>query len=287
MRFDLRALAGALLLVPSIAVAQTDSASAEVSLRAPRPQPVWDDTTKTFFTRRDLVFAGATLATAGVVSIFDPRIARWAAQPSVQGTSSRHHAFETASNLSGETTLTWATVGTYAIGRVTHSSAVADVSLHLIEAQAMTSLVGQAVRGVLGRARPSVDPNKQYSWHWGKGFSKFDYRAFPSLHSAAGFVVAAGLTEELKMRDPSANRWVAPVAYTLALVPGVTRMYLGQHWASDVVAGAMLGTFMGKRVVRYAHTHERTKLDKWLLGAAVLPNANGGTDVSVAVRSPF
>lgn len=238
--------------------------------------PSSGDTTKTFVTRRDLAYAGVALAATGVTSIFDPRIARWVQQPSVLGGSSRHHVVRTLSDLTGETTLTWATVGAYAIGRLAHASTLADVSLHLIEAQALTSVVGQTIRGVLGRSRPSVDVNQQYDFHWGRGFTNFDFRSFPSLHSAAGFVVAAGLVQEMHERNAGGTRVVAPLLFVAAAIPGVSRMYLNQHWASDVVAGAFLGTLAGSRVVHYAHTHRRTKLDRVLLGNVVVPRTGGG-----------
>jgi membrane-associated phospholipid phosphatase len=139
--------------------------------------------------------------------------------------------------------------------------------------------MGQAVRGVLGRARPSVNVDSAYSFHWGKGFTKFDYRAFPSLHSAAGFIVASGILQEMRERHASGQAIVAPLLYGFALLPGLSRMYLNQHWTSDVYAGAFLGTFIGTRVVHYAHTHRRTKLDRILLGVTPLPTGSGGVMV--------
>ena len=64
--------------------------------------------------------------------------------------------------------------------------------------------------------------------------------------------------------------------FAAALVPGATRMYLDQHWASDVVAGAFLGTLLGTRVVSYAYSHHPSKLDRALLAVSVVPNGHGG-----------
>jgi membrane-associated phospholipid phosphatase len=64
-------------------------------------------------------------------------------------------------------------------------------------------------------------------------------------------------------------------------------MYLGQHWASDIFAGAFLGTFYGMRVVDYSHTHQRTKVDRLFLGpmkTAQLAPADGGYSVSWSIK---
>ena len=86
---------------------------------------------------------------------------------------------------------------------------------------------------------------------------------FPSLHSATAYA--------------------APILYTAAAVPGLTRMYLNQHWASDIAAGAFVGTLLGNRVVHYAHSHKRSKLDRVLLGVSVLPDGHGGGVAVVTV----
>ena len=66
-------------------------------------------------------------------------------------------------------------------------------------------------------------------------------------------------------RDPSATWYVGVPAYLLAMTPGLSRMYLGQHWASDILSGALLGTFYGWHIVQYSHAHPRTPVDKIFL----------------------
>ena len=39
--------------------------------------------------------------------------------------------------------------------------------------------------------------------------------------------------------------WAALLLYTIALLVGVTRMYVGAHYPRDVLAGAILGSAWG------------------------------------------
>ena len=233
-----------------------------------------DDTTKTFFVRRDLMWSAVALGGSGAISVFDKRIKDWWQSPSVQSPS-RTRVMNDLTKVN-ETTLTGAAILSYGIARLAHENTWADVSLHTAESTILTSLISQAIRGPVGRERPSVSPDEQYRFQFGKGFLNFNNRSFPSLHSAVGFAAAAAVSAEVHERDPSASWWVTPVAYTVAMIPGITRMYLNQHWTSDVFAGGFVGALIGNRVVHYAHTHKRNKLDRFLLGnTAVIPEADG------------
>jgi len=234
-----------------------------------------DDTTKTFFVKRDLVWSAAALAGTAIISVFDKRIAHWTQTPAVQGSSSRHRFVNDLTKVN-ETTLTGAAILSYGIGRLIHDSTVADVSLHTAESTILTSAISQAIRGPVGRERPSISPDNQYKFQFGRGFTHFNNRSFPSLHSAIGFAGATAVSAEIHERNPNASAWVTPVAYTIAMIPGLTRMYLNQHWASDVVSGAFIGSLIGNRVVHYTHTHKPSKLDRVLLGSTIMPDGHGG-----------
>lgn len=233
---------------------------------------------KTFFTSRDLVYtAAAGVVTVGIMQ-FDQRIRNWARTPSVQGSRTRANAVNSLTKIN-ETPLGIAAVATYGIGRLIRSPTTADVGLHWSEALIMTDVISEAIRGPVGRTRPRVTPDNPFKFQFWRGFTNFDNRAFPSLHSAVGFATAASLLGEIQERHPSATWYAAPLLYGFAIIPGATRMYLDQHWASDVFAGAFVGQLLGSRVVHYAHTHKRTKLDRALLATSVMPDGYGGTRV--------
>jgi len=272
------ALAGS-LVAPSLLAAQTVAAELDdsvVSATSAEPDTAGGrKVQKTFFVKRDLVASGIAVAGSAVVSAFDLRIAHWARSPGVQGDSSRHDLVEQLTRAN-ETPMMLAALATYGVGRVAGLHTTADVGLHTLEALVLTTGMSQVVRGVLGRTRPRASLEDQYLFKPFTGFRGFETRSYPSLHTAASFAAASALVGEIHERRPSAVKVAAPILYTAALVPPLTRIYLDQHWASDIVAGAFLGALIGNRVVSYAHSHRRNRLDRALLAMSAMPDGRGG-----------
>ena len=279
-------VAAALLCVPASLGAQvaearsTDAHAVPASSGDSFPEPAPQ---KTFFVKRDLVATGIAAVGTVAVSGFDLRVARWARSAGVQGDSSRRDLVDELTRIN-ETPLMLAALATYGVGRVARSYTTADVGLHTLEALVLTTSVSQVIRGVFGRVRPRVSLEDPYAFRPGSGFTGFETRSFPSLHTAAAFATATALVGEIRVRRPAAVKVAAPLLYTAAVVPGLTRIYLDQHWASDIVAGAFVGALLGSRVVSYAHSHRRSRLDRVLLGVRAVPDVRGGVMLVVNVR---
>ena len=270
LRIDSRVLAAALCCLPFGARAQLtqrDTSAQHGALEGTQ-----------FFNPRDItIVVAATYISIGVAH-YDTKIAHYMRSASVQGSDSTLVKQLTNAN---ETTLTLASLLSYGVGRAVHSPTVTDVSAHVGEALLLTNVVSQAIRGPFGRARPYVTHDDNNSdFHVRKGFTSYDFRSLPSLHSASAFAAASALTEEMRERDFSGTWIVAPVLYSAAAIPGLTRMYLDQHWASDVVMGAFVGAFLGPKVVHHAHTNPRNRLDRLLLGTTIAPDGHGGYAIS-------
>lgn len=111
----------------------------------------------------------------------------------------------------------------------------------------VANTVGTVVKSGAGRTRPNEDEgNTKF-----KPFS-FDsaHTSFPSGHTTSAFSIASVFAEEYD------NPLIDATAYGLASAVAFQRMYDDKHWASDVFAGAVLGTAVGKSVV-YLHKNKR------------------------------
>ncbi len=65
-------------------------------------------------------------------------------------------------------------------------------------------------------------------------------RSFPSGHTSQSFFMATLISQYFHL-----GVWVVLLLYGIALMIGITRMYVGAHYPRDVVAGAILGSAWG------------------------------------------
>lgn len=222
-------------------------------------------------THRDLAIIGGGTLGAAVLSLSDVRIARLFAQPSLHANRKLNTAAKRTSAVT-ETLLMLSGTGVWALSRLGHSPDAADVALHTTESVAAGAAFIQIIRGIGGRARPYVvidssdsrdsDP---YEFAWLKGFSSFDYRSFPSMHAMASFAAATALSEEMRQRGTPNRRILSPLLYLAASASPAARMYLDEHWASDIALGAFIGIFSGQKAVSYSHSHPRNRVDRLFL----------------------
>ncbi len=104
---------------------------------------------------------------------------------------------------------------------------------------------------VAGRSRPDDDKGTHdfHPFHGGQ--------SFPSGHTTQAFALASVISEH-------ADRpWVSALSYGLAGLVGLARVEQRKHFVSDVVAGGLIGTFVGKTVVSHnqsLRTNARSKV---------------------------
>ena len=243
--------------------------AAALLLLAAVPVGAQSDTTKRgrFFIWRDAAllegFAIATVAAAPLDRSFAARLQRQSVQQNelLRNTA---HAVEKITDPGAMII----GLGLYTYGRLADNERAADLGLHGTEALILGGQLAIGMKGLAGRARPSVNVDDPHNYSFMRGFKgPDDYRAFPSGHATVAFAVAAAVTSETKRWWGTKAAWlVGSVLYTGAAGVAWSRMYDNRHWATDVLTGAAIGTFTGLKVVHYHHTtNPRNRIDRWLL----------------------
>ena len=103
------------------------------------------------------------------------------------------------------------------------------IFLAMLIALAIAGLAGRAIKLTTGRARPSV--KSEQMWNGPSWSSK--YHSFPSGHVDA----STGFFGVLLL----ARRRIGLACLSIPLLIGLSRLYLGAHYLSDVVCAAVLG----------------------------------------------
>ncbi len=130
--------------------------------------------------------------------------------------------------------------GMYMTGLVTHNRRLEHASLFAAKSLVISTIVYTTTKSIIRRQRPTRtdDPLDFVA-----PFSSKGYTSFPSGHANTAFSVATAFALEYKD-----VKWVPWVAYSLATLTAVSRLYDDRHWASDVLIGASIGHFVTKGV---------------------------------------
>jgi undecaprenyl-diphosphatase len=92
-------------------------------------------------------------------------------------------------------------------------------------------LVVNLIKAGVARARPAIDP-----------LASFSGTSFPSGHTAAAAACYAAIALVMSRgRTPRTRALLAGTAAAIAVAVGMSRMLLGVHWFTDVVAGLAIG----------------------------------------------
>jgi membrane-associated phospholipid phosphatase len=217
-----------------------------------------------FLTGKDALLLGAfTLGTAAVAPL-DREVARRLQYPRAQENRFAKRAATGFRVLAVPGSLI-AGVGLYALGRADGQRRVQALGLHSLESILFADILGGAIKFTAGRARPYVDIDNPYDFQLFRGFSDHKYQSFPSGHTINAFAFASTVTRETQFWSPHSVLYVGAVMYGGATLMGISRIYHNQHWASDVMGGAAIGTLIGLKVVKYTHSHPGNHIDNVLI----------------------
>ena len=110
------------------------------------------------------------------------------------------------------------------------------LSLMIFSADQLCSSV---IRPVIGRLRPSSPLNPISSLLHFVNDSRGGIYGFPSCHAANSFAIVSFLSLLLN------RRWFTIALFSWALLVSLSRIYLGFHYPTDIIAGAFLGICIG------------------------------------------
>ncbi|HEV7783977.1 MAG TPA: phosphatase PAP2 family protein [Thermoanaerobaculia bacterium] len=127
-------------------------------------------------------------------------------------------------------------------------------------------IITPALKYVTGRSRPH-DATRTFDFHAFGGKS-----SFPSGHTTEAFAVASVIATEYD------SGWIKGVAYGSAVLVGFARIHHQAHFFSDVAAGAVVGTAVGRAVV-HRNREERRRLQ---IAPLVGPRNQPGLGVSLS-----
>jgi undecaprenyl-diphosphatase len=103
------------------------------------------------------------------------------------------------------------------------------LAIHLILLQVGTLTLSAVLKGLYDRPRPTLwEQRGQFAW-----------ASYPSGHAIA--TVAVLFTIAIMLHRVHRWRWPFVVAAAMLAITSYSRLYLGVHWPTDVIAGLVMG----------------------------------------------
>ena len=135
-----------------------------------------------------------------------------------------------------------ATGGVYLAGLISKNEKLRRTGVLLVASATSTGLLQQILKSVVGRARPVAGLGKDT-------FDPFNsdrkFHSFPSGHALLVFSNAYAIGKQFK------SPWIKAGIYTLGAIPGISRVWDGQHWLSDVALAWALSIVTVESIDRY------------------------------------
>jgi membrane-associated phospholipid phosphatase len=117
----------------------------------------------------------------------------------------------------------------------------AEDVLVMTEAVSISLVLMQVAKFTVARTRPDA-------WAGSGSVTANSRMSFFAGHSSTSFAIAAAGTQVLRMRGRSGWKWYAAISFVTAAATGMFRVASDNHWFTDVVSGAVIGTAVGLSV---------------------------------------
>lgn len=140
--------------------------------------------------------------------------------------------------------------GFYLAGSLADNETAILVAQDSLSASIIASgMITPAIKVASGRSRPYENAgNNDFQ---GLGANKLN-SSFPSGHTTEAFALASVISAHYE------ETLIKSSAYTVATLVGIARIYNDAHFASDVLAGAFIGNWVGQSVTGH-NQHRREK----------------------------
>ncbi len=109
------------------------------------------------------------------------------------------------------------------------------LALMVISSYLLSGILAQVLKYFILEARPAVFLGKIKYDYFITDVTLHNYHSFPSGHTASAFALAAVLSFSMK------NKNYSLLLLAGAILVGYSRIYLGQHFLDDVLAGSVVG----------------------------------------------
>ncbi len=185
----------------------------------------------------EMILAASLLGGIALSSIPEMEIRDWNVERMNDVT---YEKYKSISSLAKREYIGLFAAGVYFGGLVSGTDRIRRTGLKLITAMTLSGIITGSFKVILGKARPwRAEHLNDYRFFEMSN----DFQAMPSGHSTVAFCVATILAGEI-------DRWWATVPlYATAGLVAWSRIYLNQHFLSDVIAGASVGTLSALAVL--------------------------------------
>ncbi len=128
----------------------------------------------------------------------------------------------------------------YAAGALLENERARSVAMDAFASSLVSAgVITTTLKVAAGRSRPNEEKGAYQFKPFGGDHS------FPSGHTTQAFSLASVIAEHYD------DRWIDITSYGIAILVGLARIEQEAHFPSDVAAGAVIGTLVGKAIVRY------------------------------------
>ena len=131
--------------------------------------------------------------------------------------------------------------GVFVAGKLTKTPYDCEVALLGLKTFAVNGVATRIFKYSFQRHRPEADVPPDAHAFEGPFHGITEHKSFFSGHASSAFALATVFSKAYGKK----KKWVPWVAWPLASLVALSRVYDGSHWASDVFAGAAFGYASG------------------------------------------